>query len=275
MRVVRFPTSQAFGERVLPFLLSAEAENCFFIGFISRLKSDDVYVAVENAAGDVVAVAIKTPDRHVGLTPTSNDAVDALVNYFLEQSIDPIGVQSRPAPARHFAQRYSDYANRKSHLEVSMAIHQLDQVTPVHGVEGSFRAATDADVELLVDWSNAFATECHMPPIADPAAVARERIGWGRTYFWCVDDRAVSMASATGPTPHGIRVNLVYTPPELRGRGYASACVAAVSQRMLDSGRKFCFLYTDLGNPTSNKIYHSIGYRRVADSDQYLFEPAS
>ena len=77
-------------------------------------------------------------------------------------------------------------------------------------------------------------------------------------------------------TPRGVRVNMVYTPPELRRRGYASACVAALSQRMLDSGKKFCFLYTDLSNPTSNKIYQEIGYRPVFDVDEYKFEqPAS
>ena len=70
----------------------------------------------------------------------------------------------------------------------------------------------------------------------------------------------VSMASATGPTPNGIRVNGVYTPPEHRGRGYATACVAALSARLLAEGRRFCFLFTDAANPTSNAIYQRIGY---------------
>jgi predicted GNAT family acetyltransferase len=79
------------------------------------------------------------------------------------------------------------------------------------------------------------------------------------------------MAGHTGPTPNGIRVISVYTPPHLRGRGYASACVAALSQRLLDQGRKFCFLFTDLANPTSNHIYQEIGYEPVRDIDQWRF----
>ncbi len=74
------------------------------------------------------------------------------------------------------------------------------------------------------------------------------------------------MASLLGATRHGIRVGLVYTPPALRGRGYASACVAATSDRALASGRRFCTLYTDLANPTSNGVYRRIGYRRIGDS---------
>jgi predicted GNAT family acetyltransferase len=79
------------------------------------------------------------------------------------------------------------------------------------------------------------------------------------------------MAAHTGPTPNGVRVGAVYTPPELRGRGYASACTAAVTQRLLADGRRFCFLFTDLSNPTSNSIYQKIGYRPVCDVDQYRF----
>jgi predicted GNAT family acetyltransferase len=79
------------------------------------------------------------------------------------------------------------------------------------------------------------------------------------------------MVGSTGPTPNGIRIGPVYTPPELRGRGYASACTAAVSQLLLDEGRKFCFLYTDLANPTSNKIYQDIGYTAVCDADVIRF----
>jgi predicted GNAT family acetyltransferase len=64
----------------------------------------------------------------------------------------------------------------------------------------------------------------------------------------------------------------VYTPPEKRNRGYASSLVAALSQHLLDGGRKFCFLYTDLANPTSNKIYRALGYEHVGDSVQIFFD---
>jgi predicted GNAT family acetyltransferase len=63
----------------------------------------------------------------------------------------------------------------------------------------------------------------------------------------------------------------VYTPPERRGRGYASACVATLSAATLDAGLR-CILYTDLGNATSNSIYRSIGYRAVAELVRYRFD---
>jgi predicted GNAT family acetyltransferase len=126
-----------------------------------------------------------------------------------------------------------------------------------------------------MDWLYAFQREA----LGDTDRTELERLTnrWltspGRTLLlWCVDGVPVSMAGSTGPTPHGIRIGAVYTPPEYRQRGYASACVAYLSQMMLDSGRKFCFLFTDLSNPTSNHIYQQIGYEPVCDVDNYVFE---
>jgi len=64
----------------------------------------------------------------------------------------------------------------------------------------------------------------------------------------------------------------VYTPLNLRGCGYASALVAGASQAQLDSGRTFVFLFTNIANPTANRIYQAIGYRHVRDIDVYEFE---
>ena len=83
-------------------------------------------------------------------------------------------------------------------------------------------------------------------------------------YVW-EDDSVTSMAAAMDPTPTGVRIGYVYTPPEARGRGYASILVAELSQLYLDRGRSLCFLYTDMANPTSNAIYQRIGYRQVCE----------
>jgi uncharacterized protein len=34
---------------------------------------------------------------------------------------------------------------------------------------------------------------------------------------------------------------------------------------------RYCCLYTDLANPTSNAIYYRIGYRPVCDAAEYFF----
>ena len=106
-------------------------------------------------------------------------------------------------------------------------------------------------------------------------AAAVQRIQDGDIYLWATEATAysqpVSMAMKTRPTRCGISVTLVYTPPEMRRRGYASACVAELSRMLLDEGWEYCSLYTDLANPTSNHIYAEIGYGPVCDVDEYEF----
>ena len=78
-----------------------------------------------------------------------------------------------------------------------------------------------------------------------------------------------------GTTGHGATVSGVYTPPALRNHGYATACVASLSQLLLDEGHEFCTLYADLSNPTSNSIYKKMGYRPIRASTAYEFIPST
>jgi predicted GNAT family acetyltransferase len=114
------------------------------------------------------------------------------------------------------------------------------------------------------------------PGRAEASAIVVHRLAADDSGFLLWEDGGdvVSLSGWGGPTPNGVRIGPVYTPPHLRGRGFATALVAELSQTLLDRGRRFCFLYTDLANPTSNAIYERIGYVRVAESAMVAFEPS-
>ena len=142
------------------------------------------------------------------------------------------------------------------------------------------RLADASDRELLLAWVGAFAGRRYARDPRRPRAPSGSidaRLAGGDAGFalWEAGGRPVSLVGFGGPTPNGIRIGPVYTPPELRGRGYASALTAQLSQRQLDCGRRFCFLYTDLANPTSNAIYMRIGYEQVCDSRELAFSVVS
>ena len=88
------------------------------------------------------------------------------------------------------------------------------------------------------------------------------------------DEGAPVCLTGWGRIPGGARIGPVYTPPEHRGRGYASSLVAHVSSEMLSRGAEACFLYTDLANPTSNAIYRRLGYEQIAESAMFAFGEA-
>ena len=137
------------------------------------------------------------------------------------------------------------------------------------------RRATAAERDLLVRWREAFATETGTMLPADPQGAVEAALDEGRAFLW-VDGGPVSYTGTSRAAGLGVvRVGPVYTPTVHRGHGYASALVAAASQQALDSGADACMLFTDLANPTSNKIYAAVGYRPVSDVAMYRFGPAS
>jgi hypothetical protein len=163
-------------------------------------------------------------------------------------------------------------------LKMAMRIYKLDQVNPVSGVPGSIRSANGNDESLLLEWYGGFHQDAlREEPDSDQVQKQVERYLTADPVLrgmmiWEDGGKPVSMSGYTGPTPHGIRIGAVYTPPEIRRQGYASACVAGLSQHLLDQGFQFCFLFTDLLNPTSNHIYQQVGYNPVNDVDTYDFK---
>lgn len=146
----------------------------------------------------------------------------------------------------------------------------------VRRAPGRMRVAGQGDTPTVLAWLTAFADEAHgeAPHVEEAEATyrLREADPDGAWLVWD-DGGPVSLAGYGSPTPTGTRVGPVYTPPELRGRGYATSLVAELTTERLAAGLAFCFLFTDLGNPTSNAIYAKIGYKPVADWDLWSFAP--
>jgi predicted GNAT family acetyltransferase len=133
------------------------------------------------------------------------------------------------------------------------------------------RLAREADIELVARWWHGFHAEIFGGADREAAGnAAALRIENDDIYLW-EDEVPVSVAMKTRPTNNGISVSLVYTPPELRGRGYATACVGELSRALLASGWGHCALFADLSNAAANRVYHRVGYRPVCDYDEYVF----
>ncbi|MBZ0276593.1 MAG: GNAT family N-acetyltransferase [Anaerolineae bacterium] len=286
MQIIRFDSPAEFARQTTDFLQAREAEHNLMLGITTMLLQTNEYAQPPYMAcvkdGDaVVAVALRTPPFNLQLSEMTDMAPLDLIVQDVHAVYDTLPGGAGPkAVSLAFAERWKALTGHEYHQHIALRIYRLDQVKFPVGVPGGLRRATADDRNLLIEWLSAFYLEALNT--VDPEYVERSVNSFLTSpmrglYLWLDDSgQPVSMAGSTGPTPNGIRINAVYTPPERRKRGYASACVAALSQTMLDSGRKFCFLFTDLSNPTSNRIYQDIGYRPVSDVDEYHFEsPAS
>jgi RimJ/RimL family protein N-acetyltransferase len=156
---------------------------------------------------------------------------------------------------------------------IPQRIHVLSDSPRYPGVLGSAREVSAADAPLLFDWLVAFQKEAvpHDPP-PDRANVERTA-GAGRFLFWTVDGESVAMAAIARRLRHTGAISSVYTPPEVRGRGYAGSVTAAVADRLFAEGKTTVCLYTDLRNPMSNRCYAKIGFRPHCDSWHFVRRP--
>jgi len=178
------------------------------------------------------------------------------------------GVQADAATAARFAGHFATRHRVAVSSVEAQRLYELKEISGVVRAAGAPRLATPEDRFMLADWLVEFAEETGTPAVGAQEAVD-QRIARERFWVW-EHDGPTSMVSHA-PIAGGVaRVGPVYTPPALRGAGYATACVQYVSRLLTDRGLR-CILYTDLGNPTSNAIYRRIGYTPIAEILSYNF----
>ncbi|HEX2168461.1 MAG TPA: GNAT family N-acetyltransferase [Longimicrobiales bacterium] len=274
-RIVRHGDAQTFLRRARTWLLQTEPEHNLILAIAAQ--ADDcsgLYAATVEQSGSVVGCALRTPPRKLVLTRVPPGAVDALVVDVAACHGELPAVFGPPAAAREFARQWCDRRGCTARDGMEQRLYRLDRVTPPsRAPNGALRFASSADVGLVASWVACFSTETGTGIAATRQWVAA-RIAAGDMALWC-DGEARTLAGISGRSPNGVRIGYVYTPPEWRGRGYASACVAALSQHALDHGARFCCLYTDLANPVSNTIYQRLGYAPVCDAVDIAFVVAA
>jgi uncharacterized protein len=226
--------------------------------------------------GRVVLAALQTPPYNLTLSqPLDVAALPVLADALEDEGRSLPGVTAAVPEVEAFVEEWTRRHGVAARRRMAQRIYRVSRVRPVTGVPGRPRPATRSERSLLVEWVTAFAKESlpeDAPGRATQSTVAaRLDHGAGGFVLW-EDEGPVSLAGWGGETPHGVRIGPVYTPPQHRRRGYGSAVTAAVTEERLAAGRRFCFLYTDLTNPTSNRIYLDIGYEPVCDSIDYAFE---
>lgn len=278
MQLRSFSKASEFRDQAFPFLLGNEAQNCLGLGIVDTLISrpeiyPKAYLWSFVDAGRTVGVAWMTPPYPIGLSEMPEQALHLLLEEASGLTDRPKAVVGPKAQSDYFASKWKARHGLSASSTIEQGIYQLTDVIKPVPVPGEMRVVEQADQSLLEEWNFAFIRDCGLNDSIEAAKVnASQAIKTRSRYIWSVNGEPVSMAGASGSTPSGIRIGWVYTPNDLRGHGYASAIVAELSQKMLTEGRKFCFLYTDLANPTSNSIYRKIGYRHVCDSTHHIFE---
>ncbi|MFD0063927.1 GNAT family N-acetyltransferase [Streptomyces sp. NPDC056690] len=222
--------------------------------------------------GGVSGTFLWTKPFRLHVSPLDREQADALAVALQGRAVTGVfGVDSASAA---FADAWQSRTGAGARRAIEQRLYRLENLTPpLPAPAGRPRVATGADRELLVRWHTAFATDAGTPGGASGSQEwADERISYGGVTLWeTAYGVPVSMAGVTRQAAGAVRVAPVYTPKELRGRGYAGAVTAEVSRAARAAGASEVLLFTDLANATSNGLYLRIGYRPVRDFAVHTF----
>ncbi|MEA3218149.1 MAG: uncharacterized protein QOJ19_4305 [Acidimicrobiia bacterium] len=219
--------------------------------------------------GRPAGVVFQSPlDFAATMTPLPEDAVDVVVDAMVDAGVALPGINGEAATAARFAGCWTERHRTAARPIDGQRIYELGvPVAPVD-VPGRLRQAGTNDRDRILAWMQGFDADTG-ERTSERRVVAEARIAAGQFSLW-EEGEPVSMAAFVASAAGVARIQAVYTPPDLRRNGYASACVAGLSGRLRDSGLQ-CMLYADLGNPSSNSVYRRIGYRAVAECLRYRF----
>ena len=258
-----------FKEEVTPFLEKNEQENNLILGVL-QMVHQPIFMGIAKQGEEIVVVFLQTEEKKQIIVATSEIAEEDIVELakkLAEVYPNVPGLIGNKKIVQKLAEEIAVLANKKTTVAMEQGIYELKQVKKKWNGDEVFREVNSDELTLIEQWIYQFCEDVNLPTTKEEAKqTAHTLITNHRLFGLEVDGKLVSVAAKTRPTKNNITVNFVYTPKEERKKGYASNCVAALSQRMLDEGYKTTTLYTDLANPTSNKIYQEIGYEQIAES---------
>ncbi|MHB8332014.1 MAG: GNAT family N-acetyltransferase [Candidatus Dormibacteria bacterium] len=274
LRVERCSGPVELLERVRPMLVRQPVRNSLILSILERRRLESLpgRYWVASRDGWEVGAAMQSPLHMPALlTAMPTGAATALADVVAGTDAAGIpGVIAEAATAAAFAGQWSEATGAAVTPEEGERLYRLARLALPPAPGGRLRPAGDEDVPVLLEWWLAFSSETGAEgEVQAEQAVARDLLSQ-RLFVW-EDDGPRSMCRATPPVAGVSRIGAVYTPSQWRRRGYAAAAVASLCQRLQRQDGALPILYTQLANPTSNRIYRRLGFRAVAEVTRYRF----
>ena len=263
-----------------PMLYARETVNNLILGVSERLASDPAayqnpfFATARGDDGQYILASVMTPPHNLILAGEAGVelVLPALIDHLNDHKIPVPGVIGPAEIADSFIKAWMQTVGGTVDIGMHQRVYELRQVEMPSPSPGEFRTANPNEIPIIAKWFQGFQREALRETHDLDLEHAKQLVTHGMIFVWDCDGKILAMAMKTRPIAHSITVSGVYTPPEHRRRGYASILVARLSQLLLDEGYQFVNLFTDLDNPTTNKIYQAIGYRPVCNFHMFRFK---
>lgn len=275
MQFTQYENASQFERVARPFLNENEDVYSLFDGVLQGIKAgryQNPLMATVNKGNQVLALIQMTPPHPLHLIISEEAQMEGILDFATKElftrNFTISSVVGLKSVVNRYANKWQELSQCKIKVLMDQGVYRLDEVNrTLKKSSGTWRYATKEDISLIESWYQAFEMDTGLK--ISPLQIIKERVKQflqdEEIFLWEDQEEVVSIMKKSRPTEQGITVSFVYTPKEHRKKGYARTMVAAGSEELLKH-YKFCVLYTDMLNPTSNKIYQEIGYQKIADS---------
>ncbi len=175
--------------------------------------------------------------------------------------------------ANKFAKYYCDLSNMMYSVHAGLRILLLENLEDGKLLEDiTYRKCTLNDKNTLIKYIQDFMKEA-LNEECDYEKAEEKFNKYLKNGYYVLekDNKIVCQANISRIMKYGKCVSSVYTPKEERGKSYAYNLIYRISRDLIDSGDKYCVLYTDDSNPISNHVYEKIGYKKKSDWEDIDF----
>lgn len=223
------------------------------------------WLVLAEESGPVTGAALRTAPHNLVVSPMPAEAADALGRHLATVEPDLPGITGPRDVVDAVVSRLSSAASAR--VVMTDILRVLATYRPPRPLaEGSARAAAPADRALLTEWLAQFFLDAGLPP-RDPGPNVDFALQSGSMMLWEDAGRPVALAGhaplVTTPSGTVARIGPVYTPEDLRGRGYGSAATSAMVESLLPRST-MVMLFADALNAGSNRVYERLGFEARA-----------
>ncbi len=278
MQVRRFETPKRFQEAAGAWLVREPKRNNLVLSILHRsLQSGEEGAGwTVQSDGGIELALFQTPPHEVALSGGNAEAARMAARSL---PLDVPGVVGPSVIGDAFSSEWRALSHGHANLHWEMTFYTVERVEVFRVPGGALSRASLEDLNALIPMAIAAAKDMNLPPQEqNPAEVekrVRRNIAGARQFLW-TDNGAICAIASYAAAFHngGPRIGLVFTRPELRGKGYGTAITGSLARLLLTEGQPWVSLFADKSNPRSNRIYQRLGFRPELDYRTWLFRDA-
>eukprot|EP01080_Neovahlkampfia_damariscottae_P000775 gene775-9025_t len=298
MKLLTQKTLKEFKKQVYPFLSKHEAENSFVFDLTQKIENspknyEEVNFWTISDESNILLASIFTTGKEtkfvISKCEQNKKTIPFLADHYLEYLKDKIQITAGLCSNSEDTTILSEYLKIMGKIkDYSIAMKMLMYTLTKDNLilpnrtnnKGELILATTEHSEICLNFWTQFMIDTfgNNPKFLGSEESYRKRIDHDMKneyiFLWKLKetDEIVSMCEKTGYTPNGYRIGMIFTPKNHRKNGYGSAVTAALCKKIFDDGGKYCSLFADTINPTSNKIYQNIGFKEKGINEIHHYE---